>query len=291
MKTIVNILWLYLLPMFITLGQTVDVHNVQDSICFGYRFRPGDSLVYEVRGQDSIVIAGEKPIRQWWKTEMTIVCDSITASGHYAIRQWYSNSYRERWYHEDPESVVRDHHSPVDSLFFAFRVSQDGWVVEFTYSDTTTPWVAFGSIFQPRFWRSGLDGCWMSNRSWTAQRLREYLPENSYPPSVREFSTVFTARYRKDSLSIPIAKCTFASVAKQEFLLPVGEHGMLIQASVNEYGFVIQDSQWFVPRHLYATAQAQFTMMTKAGEKVNGNHFTRVEYFLRSAQFGSVCKE
>jgi len=72
--------------------------------------------------------------------------------------------------------------------------------------------------------------------------------------------------------------------------VPVDGRSAILEATIYEYGFLIQDTRWFVPRHLYATAQADFTLWFSKKTKLQGTHFTRVNYYLHTARFAPSHK-
>ncbi len=282
-------LWLWIALITLGFAQESPI-QVQDSICFRYQLRPGDSLVYYVIGSDSVLAPEHPPLQQRWFFRLVVVCDSVDDQGFFHFRQWIDSVHKERWYEGQASAVVIDTASPWERIVVHFEMNREGWITDYRYSDTTRRMTAPGGMFLPRLWRAGAYGCWKSYQSWTTDRLIELVPENAFPPPARKYRTVFTARYRKDSASIPIAKCTFASVIKQQSMVPAGKLTALMEATINEYGFLIQDTRWGVPRHLYATAQAEFTLWFSKQKKLTGTHFTRVNYFLHTAHFARSNK-
>ncbi len=264
--------------------------RVQDSICFRYQLRPGDSLVYYVIGSDSILTHETPPLQQRWFLRLIVVCDSVDQQGYFHFRQWIDSVYKQRWYEGRSRSLVIDTSSPWEQVVVHFEMNDQGWITAYRYNDTSRRMTSPGGMFFPRLWRAGAHGCWRSHQSWTTERLIEHVPENAYPPPARKYRTVFTARYRKDSSSIPISKCTFASVITQQAAVPIDGRSAILEATIYEYGFLIQDTQWFVPRHLYATAQADFTLWFSKKDKLQGTHFTRVNYYLHFARFAPSHK-
>jgi hypothetical protein len=58
-----------------------------DSTCFAYRFRAGDTLLYRIEAQDSIVLQNRPPLVRHRYETLRLVCDSVdSAAGRFWLR-------------------------------------------------------------------------------------------------------------------------------------------------------------------------------------------------------------
>jgi len=57
-----------------------------DSVCFAYRFRAGDTLLYRIEAQDSIVLRDRPPLVRHRYETLQMVCDSVDPAGRFWLR-------------------------------------------------------------------------------------------------------------------------------------------------------------------------------------------------------------
>lgn len=259
-------------------AQNASKDNKSDTVCFHYKFLKGDSLLYRLVSQDSIVFPVKDAVVKERVEIYMIICDSIGQNGHYYLSQTMVD-----YASKESSGAIRDQVRLKSSWLKRkvwFEIDSLGNRYSYGASDTTRADVSPGGAFQPNLFFPFKESCKRSNESWIVKTLDE-LPENSIPPALREQLSLFRVLPDVDTLGQLCNRFQYTLTGQGSVRIPYTTGQMLQTNSViAQFGIMTISKDDNVPVHFFATAEIKLTVKSHDGKELKGTQYINSNFKL-----------
>ncbi|MCS7169461.1 MAG: hypothetical protein NZ949_02435, partial [Candidatus Kapabacteria bacterium] len=240
-----------------------------DTVCLRYRFQPGDTLIYRVEAQDSILIYGQPPlVRERYET-LVLICDSVGADGSFWLRMVPTEFLaRERM---DTLQSLRPL-SPCQRRPVVLRVDTLG--ARLTGHAPENAVVCPGGILQLPFLQP-LHGCVRVHESWLVQDSLE-LWENGTPAPRLSRTALLRAFPPKDTLG---HHCTEVRHTTTGIGWYIQDEALSVRGVVNSFGRLLLSAAG-IPIWAFTTQEIRLSL-TMGTQQHEGFHYLNVWYRLQ----------
>ncbi len=261
-----------------SLAQTTSKDDKSDTVCFHYKFLKGDSLLYRLVSQDSIVFPVKDAVVKERVEIYMIICDSIGQNGHYYLSQTMVD-----YASKESSGSIRDQVRLKSSWLKRkvwFEIDSLGNRYSYGATDTTKADVSPGGAFQPNLFFPFKESCKRSNESWIVKSLDE-LPENSIPPALREQLSLFRVLPDVDTLGQLCNRFQYTLTGQGSVRIPYTTGQMLQTNSViAQFGIMTISKEDNVPVHFFATAEIKLTVKSHDGKELKGTQYINSNFKL-----------
>lgn len=251
-----------------------------DTLCFRYTFNAGDSLLYLVQSEDSILFAGEPTLIKS-RTEFVLVsCDSVIQPNVYRIHLTVLDA---RELQRTTTDSVRRSSSPWIGRTSTLVIDSAGNRIEMSADNASNAAMSPGGAFQPLIFPTFGELCGRQNESWLF-RDTIALVENSVPPAAYEHATLWRVLDRADTLSRRFFQIQYTQTGIGALLFRMDQGAVNVRAQVAAFGKLTMDSTLQVPFHLFATSENKIVMTTPQGAERKGKQLVSVHISLLEAR-------
>lgn len=251
-----------------------------DTLCFRYTFYVGDTLLYHVQSEDSILFAGEPTLIKS-RTEFVLVwCDSLINTNVYRIHLAVIDA---REVQRTPTDSVQRTSSPWMGRMATLVIDSAGQRLEMSADDATKTAMSPGGAFQPLIFPTFGELCGRQNESWLI-RDTIALVENGVPAAAYEHATLWRVLDRADTLSRKFFQIQYTQTGIGGLSFRMDQVAMNVKAQVAAFGKLTMDSTLQVPFHLFATSENKITMSTPQGTERKGKQLVSVHVSLLEAR-------
>lgn len=248
----------------------------KDTLCFRYMFNVGDTLLYHVQSEDSILFVGEPTLIKS-RTELVLVwCDSIITSNVYRLHLTVIGA---REMQRTPTDTADRTSSPWVGRTATLIIDSAGNRLEMSADDATVAAMSPGGAFQPLILPTLGELCGRQNESWLI-RDTIALVENSVPPAAFEHATLWRVLDRADTLNRRFIQIQYTQTGIGGLSIRSDNLAMDVKAQVAAFGKLTMDSALQVPFHLFATSENKITLTTLQGTERKGKQLVSVHISL-----------
>jgi hypothetical protein len=248
-------------------------------ICFKYKFKVGDTLIYNVLSYDSIAINYEKPILKTRLERIEITCDSIKKGIFYLSQRLIDFKSKES--SADTTGVERND-TPWMKRKSWLAIDSSGRRHALGYEDSAHAAISPGGAFQPYLFIGLGEGCQAVDKTWNYNSLDE-LVENAFPVPLERQSSLFRVLENIDTLGYICNRLSFIKTAQGSYQVNSGEDNYKITNIVNGYGTMDFSVEKSIPVHFLVTAEQKLQITIGDDEPIPGWHyifsyFTLIDY-------------
>lgn len=252
-------------------AQSKKVLTKADSVCYFYKFLKGDSLLYRVVSQDSILFPPQDAVVKERVEIYMVICDSIGANGHYFISQTLVD-----FASKESAGKLRDQ-VRLESTWLNrkvwFEIDSLGNRYNYGATDTLKADVSPGGAFQPNLFFPIKESCKHFGESWIVNTIDD-LPENCIPPPIRTQMSLFRSLKDLDTLGKQCNQLQYTLTGQGSVEIPYTTGQMLRTNSViAQFGVLTILKEDKVPFHFFATAEIKLTVKLPNGKELNGKQF------------------
>jgi|YNPMSStandDraft_1061717.scaffolds.fasta_scaffold00045_11 hypothetical protein len=247
----------------------------RDTVCFKYKFRSGDYLIYRVESRDSIVFDYESPLVRDRYERLIVICDSVSNEGYFYLSMHYTD-YTAIESKGDIKDVRRNS-SPWTDRFFYLVIDSLGNRIKATAKDKINAAVSPGGPFQPYLFFAFQQSCKQVNESWLVSTV-DTLYENAFPPAVIEHSNLFRAEEQSDTLGYSCIKFRFIRTGNATYHLKTQDQNIYSTAVINSGGRMFISKEYYLPVHFFQTIEQKLRVYFSEENYKVGKHFTN-SYF------------
>lgn len=254
-----------------------DFLKLGDTVCFSYRFYPGDTLLYYIHSFDSIIIDNDSPLLRERFERIKIICDSVNSKGHFFLRQTLLNylAYESIREYKNIERTT----SPWINRMIGYEIDSLGKRYSYFVDDSTLAAVAPGGAFAPHLLFPLGANCKRVNESWNVESLDD-LPENGIPVPIVNQASLFRANDYGDTLGRRCIKLEYIKTAQGSNWVKTNNDFILVTVIANGFGFLFLDSLERVPVHYFATLEQKLTINLPDGSIKPGLHYISTNFTL-----------
>ncbi|MBI3258272.1 MAG: hypothetical protein HYZ54_02145 [Ignavibacteriae bacterium] len=242
-----------------------------DTVCYRYNFIKGDSLLYRVISQDSIVFYPQDAVVKERVEIYMIICDSIGKNGHFFLSQTMVD-----YASKESSGTIRDQvrlESPWLKRKVWFEIDSVGNRYSYGAEDTLKADVSPGGAFQPNLFFPFKESCKHKGESWIVATADD-LPENSIPPAYRRNTSLFRVLPNVDTLGQMCNSLQYTLTAQGNVRIPYTNGQMLTTNSViAQFGILHISQADNVPVHFYATAEIKLSVKAPNGKELKGTQY------------------
>ena len=238
-------------------------------ICFKYKFKVGDTLIYNLVSYDSIAINYEKPILKTRLERIEITCDSIKKGIFYLSQRLINFKSKEST--ADTTGVERND-TPWMERKSWLAIDSLGKRYALGYEDSTHASISPGGAFQPYILIGLGEGCQAVDKTWNYSSLDE-LVENAFPVPLERQSSLFRVVEPIDTLGYSCNRLSFIKTAQGSYQVKSGDDKYLITNIVNGYGTMDFSIEKNIPIHFLVTAEQKLQITIGDDEPIPGWHY------------------
>jgi hypothetical protein len=256
----------------------------KDTVYYSLKFRAGDTLLYNVNAQDSIIIDFGVPLKKNRQEKIRIVCDSVNVFNHFFLSQTmiYSES-DERYGAEEVKSRTSN---PWVNRKIWFEIDSLGTRYSYNVDDSAKATMAPGGAFQPHLFFAFQKQSATVNQTWIAQATVD-LPENGVPVPLLRESLLCRAHQKIDTLGDTCSRFEFIKTAQGNIKLYTTDT-IQVSSVVNGFGIYTISEKRNIPVHYFSTVEQKLTMTFPDGDVKPGIHFQNVYFTLESLKHAKL---
>ncbi|GBD07518.1 hypothetical protein HRbin21_01347 [bacterium HR21] len=242
-----------------------------DTLCLRYRFLPGDTLIYRVEAQDSILIGQRAPLWRERYELLWLICDSVGSDGTYWLRliptEFLAQERMDTLRSMRPES-------PCERRPTILQLDSLGRRLE-AHSPEGASRVCPGGAFQLPFLIPLAEQCIRLHESWLLQDSLE-LWENG-TPAPRFLRTALLRRFPSvDTLGFRCTAIEYVTTGTGWF---VRDSLLSARAVVNAFGRFLLAAEG-IPVWAYVTQEIRLALSLE-GREQHGLHYLNLWYRLQ----------
>lgn len=250
-----------------------------DTLCFRYRFFQGDTLVYKVSTNDSLIHNMDKPIMKKRTEKIMVTCDSVDAKGYYHLIYQTISSEQKEW-NLSGDTVTRKS-SPWIGKRVKLVLDSLGNRIQSLNLDSNFIATANGGSFQPYLFFTLQENCKATGTSWLIKSA-DTLCENSFPPAKIEQTSLMRAIEKIKNETDTLAFLTFVKTAKGLYGFETDDISLSVQNVMNIYGELQIDLRDQVPVVYFVTQEEKIHFMMDDGSKIPAWHYSTTTFQLEN---------
>lgn len=248
-----------------------------DTVCFKYKFQPGDLLIYRVESRDSIVFEDDNPlVRDRWE-RFIVKCDSVDRFGRFHLNLHFTD-YTAVESKGEIKDVMRKTSPWVNRKFFLVIDSVSNRIHSVP-EDVINAAVSPGGPYQPYLFFPFSQSCKEVNESWLVSSI-DTLVENSFPPAIVEHSNLMRAEDKIDTLGYFCIRFRFIRTGEATYQMKSEQQTIFTTAIINSGGRLFISSEYFIPVHFFQTIEQKLRVYFDEDNYRVGKHFTNTYFTL-----------
>lgn len=253
-----------------------------DTICFRYDFRAGDTLVYDMQAFDSIAVdkARGESFRKQRVERIRVICDSVTPSGTMLLSRQLLAMREENYRLASPYDTTRRASHPWTSRAHRIAIDSLGHRQSVSLHDERRGGVSPGGLFHPQLFPILDTSCGRQNQTWLAVDT-VILVENASPSPVLVQQNYWRVVDVLDTLGRAVKRIQFTQSGTGSYEVAGTDVGSRVTSVIASFGVCTFDQALNLLLHHYVTSEIKFTMLT-GGQEATGKHFVTAQYTLRS---------
>lgn len=273
------ILYLLITPVIILAQSEFDESDdiVRDTICFKYKFKKGDHLIYRVESRDSIIFDYDTPLIRERYERFIVKCDSVDKFGRFYLTLSFTD-YTAIESKGDMQNVRRNS-SPWNDRFFYLVIDSLGNRIQIKAMNNMNAAVSPGGPFQPYLFFPFQQSCKLVNESWLVS-AKDTLFENAFPPPIFEHSNLMRAEEKIDTLGYSCVKFRFIRTGEATYQLKTDDQNIFTTAIINAGGRLFISDKYFVPVFFFQTIEQKLRVYFSEDNYKVGKHFTNAYFTL-----------
>jgi hypothetical protein len=249
----------------------------KDTVCFKYKFFPGDTLDYYVTGHDSIIIDYDDALMRTRFERWRLTCDSVSEEGHFFL-SFAMMEYLAKEKKGDLEPVTRKS-SPWMGRKAIIEIDSLGRRYKNKQSDETKAAMSPGGAYTPHLLIKFNESCKSVNESWIVEG-ESNIVENGFPYPDFDRSMLMRAKESRDTLDYKCNRLNFISTASATVSVITDMAKVHVQGILNGFGDMSVSTKEWVPVFYHGSIEQKLTISTPDFPNKPGWHFTDVYYSL-----------
>ncbi len=246
-----------------------------DTICYQYKFNPGDTLIYHVAGWDSISIDYDSPLLRTRLERYRIVCDSAIA-GRFFLSQTLIH-YAAKESKDGIDGVDRSQSMWVGRTIW-FEIDSVGRRYSYGISDSSLVAMSPGGAFNLNLFFPFDAICKTVNESWRVSSMDELI-ENGMPVTILRQTKLFRLLEPVDTLGYSCSRLTYINTGQGS--IELSETGIAkVNCVINGHGILDISLEHNFPVHLFATVEQKLTIVKKNKVEIPGWHYITAHFIL-----------
>jgi hypothetical protein len=244
----------------------------KDTLCFKYRFVPGDSLVYFTEAIDSVVFPGDPHVVKRRREVVAVICDSAEADSVFYLRFRFLAA-DERQASSNGDTTARETF-PWIQRWTSVTMDANGRRRKVTADNDRRAAVTPGGVFRTLLFPSfGAQRCGRQNESWLAMDTTLYA-ENSVPEPAVAHTSLFRVLDYADTIGRRFAQIQYTQTSLGRVdMRPLGTK-MIVDGTINAYGKCSFDTTTWVPFHHASTSEQKVTIRREGQPDKEGKYST-----------------
>lgn len=236
----------------------------QDSVCFDYRFRQGDRMVYRVVSYDTIYVKEQQPLLKERVEMLNVVCDSVGRNGHFYLRLTLTDYIAQESLGETRDMTRTESPWLGRTAFLEIDALGRRYFPDTMHVQQSSA-LAPGGAFQPALIAGIYESCKSVHETWLVDQVTELLPENGVPAPVRRHTSLYTAMPSLDTLGFACQRFQYALTGQGNIEVTDRKPALRISAIIAEHGDMQLSREYGVPVHFHATSQLKMEIVTSDG--------------------------
>ncbi|OGU59493.1 MAG: hypothetical protein A2X64_08225 [Ignavibacteria bacterium GWF2_33_9] len=253
--------------------------KVTDTIYFHYEFHPGDTLVYVVHTNDSLIHNFDEPIKKQREEKIMITCDSVDSIGNFHLIYQTLSLLQKEW--KDSKDTVERTSSPWIGRKMKLVIDSLGNRLQSISLDSMHIAASLGGSFQPYLFFPIQNSSSELGKSWLVQSS-DTLVENAFPPAKITQTSLFRA---KEKIIIPqdtVSFISFVKTAKGIYGFQTNDISVSVQNVMNIYGELQISLKFFVPSVYFVTQEEKLLFIMDDGSKIPAWHYSTTTFELQT---------
>lgn len=256
----------------------------QDTLCFGYDLRRGDTLQYYVQAQDSVIIENGQKFAKVRTEMIRVVCDSTTSNGRMFLTYTLTSASELNILGKD--TTVRTTHPWIGRRQF-MSIDRLGHRADEGADNDTLAGASPGGTFQPMLLPIIDTACGPQNKTWlTIDTV--ILVENAIPYPVLVQQNFWRVLDKVDTLGRRAAQLQYTQTGTGFVSLRSRDLTIETTSIIAGYGRLTFDKSLNLLLHQFATTENKFTMNVPGGITAKGVRMTTENIIL--AELNSPTK-
>ncbi len=246
-----------------------------DTICYQYKFNPGDTLIYHVTAWDSISIDYGTPLLRSRHERYRIVCDSAIG-GRYFLSQTMVH-YAAKESNKDVDDADRSQSQWLGRKVW-YEIDSVGRRYSFGIDDSLLATMSPGGAFNINLFFPFDAICKTVNESWSVSSLDELI-ENGIPLPLLRQTKLFRMLEPVDTLGYKCARLTYINTGQGS--IELNKTGIArVNSVINGHGILDISIDHNFPVHLYATVEQKLTIIKENKVEIPGWHYITAYFTL-----------
>jgi hypothetical protein len=249
-----------------------------DTLCFKYDLRAGDTLTYHVASHDSIIIDFEEPLLRTRYERIVYRVDSVK-NGMYFMT-YYLDKFIGKESQGDLKNVNRES-SPWENVKIFMQVDSLGNRFKQRIINPESFGITPGGAFQPYLFFPIKESCKKINESWLVKST-DTLAENAFPYPIMDGTSMMRVVGNLDTLGHYSKRFRYVKSAQAFYYLMEPGDTTEVFARINSGGRLTFSHKLNIPVHYFATIEQRLTFTYSNGREIPGWHFTSTNFTLES---------
>jgi len=248
-----------------------------DTVCYKLNFQKGDTLIFQVESNDSIIINLSSPLLKKRHEKLQITCDSITPYGTFILRQKLIDFHS--YERNEKGKEIQRKYTPWMNRVAIIEIDSLCNRISLTLEDTTIAGICPGGAFQPYILFPFAESCKRIGESWIVEKT-DILVENGLPVPLLKYTSFFRAKGIVDTLEEKCLRFEYIKTGQGSYELQMTKDTLLVTNVINGYGQYHISSKNLIPIHYFATVEQKLTLHLPNGQKQPGLHFISSNFSL-----------
>lgn len=250
----------------------------KDTICYQYTFFAGDTLIYFVDAQDSVLFPDEPALLKIRREHIRIVCDSVSSGPLFHLTFQTIDAIERQTVAS--ETVERSKH-PWIGRISKVTTTPTGLRLQLSNDNPNKAVMGPGGAFSPLILPPLDTNCGVANQSWQ-HRDSTILVENGAPGPIIDNFYLWRVLGVVDTLGKKYNQIQYTQNGVGYVTMIADKVAVRLAAIVNGYGKLSFDPQLGLPYHVFAVTENKLEISTTGERERKGKHLLRVDYQLQS---------
>lgn len=272
--------YLTVLLLFLTAFtlKSFSIETENDTLCFKYDLREGDTLTYHVASYDSIIIDFEEPLLRTRYERIVYTVDSVKNDMYFMT--YYLDKFIGKESQGELKNVNRES-SPWENVKVFLQVDSLGNRYKQRIINPDSYAITPGGAFQPYLFFPIKESCKRVNESWLVKSA-DTLAENAFPYPIMDGTSMMRVVGNLDTLGHYSKRFRYVKSAQAFYYLIKPGDTTEVFARINSGGRITFSKKLNIPIHYFATIEQRLTFTYSNGKEIPGWHFTSTNFTLES---------
>jgi hypothetical protein len=249
----------------------------KDTVCFKYKFFPGDTLEYYVTAHDSIIIDYDDALMRIRYERWRLVCDSVSQDGLYYL-SYTLMEYLAKERKGDIEPVTRKT-SPWTGRTAKILLDSLGRRYISHQEDETKAAMSPGGAYTPHLLIKINESCKAVNESWIVKSEGKIV-ENGFPYPEIDRSMLMRAKESRDTLGYDCNRLNYISTASGTVSVVTDMAKVRVEGVLNGFGDMSISKKEWVPVFYHGSLEQKLKIDTPDNPTKPGWQYVDIYYSL-----------